>query len=236
MFTKSAAFYDAIYSAQGKNYAEEAQRVVKLIEQHKQSAANNLLDVACGTGGHIPFLQTHYAVEGLDVDAGMLAIARQRCPQVTFHQADMTDFQLGRRFGAIICLFSSIGYVKTVTRLQQALQLMADHLEPGGVVLIEPWLTPDQYHPGTPHATFVNQPELKIARMNVSQMEDSLSVMEFHYLVATPEGVNHFTERHELGLFTPEDYVTAFEAAQLKVIFDRKGLIGRGLYIGLQTG
>jgi SAM-dependent methyltransferase len=236
MFTKSAAFYDAIYETQGKNYAEEAQRVIMFIEQHKQSAAHNLLDAACGTGGHIPFLQTHYAVEGLDVDAGMLAIARQRCPLVTFHQADMVDFQLDRRFGAIICLFSSIGYVKTVARLQQTLQTMADHLEPGGVVLIEPWLTPDQYHPNTPHATFVNQPELKIARMNVSQVEDSLSVMEFHYLVATPEGVNHFTERHELGLFTPEDYVTAFEAAGLKVIFDREGLIGRGLYIGLQKG
>jgi len=50
--------------------------------------------------------------------------------------------------------------------------------------------------------------------------------------VGTPAGVSHFSEEHTLGLFTHENYLTAFRAAGLDVSFDSDGLTGRGLYIG----
>jgi ubiquinone/menaquinone biosynthesis C-methylase UbiE len=200
MFTKSAAIYDAIYGTM-KDYAVEAQQIHMLIQQYKHSSGTSLLDVACGTGGHLPFLKQDYSVEGLDLDEQMLAIARQHNPGVIFHQADMVDFSLNQQFDVILCLFSSIGYVKTVPRLYQALQTMHRHLLPGGVVIIEPWLTPQMYRAGHIGAVFVNQPDLKIARMNNTEVEDGVSIMNFHYLVATPQGIEHFTERHELGLF-----------------------------------
>ena len=51
-------------------------------------------------------------------------------------------------------------------------------------------------------------------------------------MVGTPEGVEVFTERHEAGLFTDEEYRAAFVAAGLEVEHDETGLIGRGLYVG----
>ena len=54
--------------------------------------------------------------------------------------ADMTSFDLGRRFDVVTCLFSSIGYVGTAERLDQAIATMAAHLEPGGTLIVEPWL------------------------------------------------------------------------------------------------
>ena len=53
-----------------------------------------------------------------------------------------------------------------------------------------------------------------------------------HYLVGTADGVEHFEEHHELGLFTEEETRSALEATGLLVEHDRDGLIGRGLWIG----
>ncbi len=234
MFTKSEAIYDAIYNTM-KDYDNEAQQIHALIQHYKQSSGNRLLDVACGTGGHLPFLRQHYSVEGLDLDEQMLEIARQRNPGVIFQHADMVDFSLSQRFDAIVCLFSSIGYVKKVSRLYQTLQTIRRHLLPGGVVIIEPWLTPEKFKPGHIGAVFVNEPGLKIARMNIVEVEDGVSIMDFHYLVATPQGVEHFTERHEMSLFSHEEYMGAFQASELDVVYDEAPdkLMGRGLYIGV---
>jgi len=232
MFSKSARFYDAIYAAIGKNYAAEVRKLRALIRQHKRSPGKALLEVACGTGCHAARLHRYYQVEGLDLDPKMLAVAREKCPGISFHQADMVDFDLGRQFDVVTCLFSSIGYVKTRVRLQQAIQAMSRHLVPGGVLLIEPWFAPDTFYPGRAHGLFVDQPDLKIARMNISRVEDGVSILDFHYLMATPRGIRHFTERHELGLFTHEEYLEAFRASGLEVVHDPEGLDGRGLYIG----
>ena len=60
------------------------------------------------------------------------------------------------------------------------------------------------------------------------------SIMEMHYLVGRPDGVEHFTERHELTLFQDEEMLDAFRAAGLAVEHDHEGgPMGRGLYIGL---
>src|SRR5258708_16300871 len=111
MFSKSQQYYDAIYS--GKDYAQEAVYVKRIIAVHKRSQGNALLDVACGTGGHVPYLRDDFAYEGLDLDPEMLALARARFPEVAFHQGDMVDFVLDRQFDVVTCLFSSIANVKT---------------------------------------------------------------------------------------------------------------------------
>jgi SAM-dependent methyltransferase len=234
VFTKTARFYDVIYS--WKDYTREAERLHELIHAHGGRAGDALLDVACGTGMHLTHLKRYYAVEGLDLDAELLAIARERNPDVVFHQDDMVTFDLGRQFGVILCLFSSIGYVKTEERLRETIANFARHTRPGGVVIVEPWLMPDVYRPGGIHALFVDQADLKIARMNNSGLEDGVSVLHMEYLVGTPEGITHFTERHELGLFTHEQYLEAFRAARLEVSHDAAGLMGRGLYVGRRSG
>jgi SAM-dependent methyltransferase len=190
-----------------------------------------LLDVACGTGQHLAHLQSHYHVQGLDADPAMLAIAAERLPSVALHQGDMQTFDLGAEVDVVTCLFSSIGYMTTVRGLGRALRTMSRHVRPGGLVVVEPWFTPDAWQSNRPAAVFVDRPEIKIARMNVSSTRERLSVLDFHYLVATSDGVERFHERFQLGLFTQAEYLSAFEAAGLSVQFDRGGLMGRGLYV-----
>jgi SAM-dependent methyltransferase len=230
LFTRSADIYDAVYSF--KDYAAEAERLHELI-QARTPGADTLLDVACGTGKHLEQLERWYEVQGLDLNEDFVAIACDRLgDRAHIHLADMTSFDLGRVFAAVTCLFSSIAYTLTEERLDAAVSAMARHLKPRGTLVVEPWIAPDKWVAGRPHLLTVDEPELKIARTTVAGREGDVSILEFDYLVATPEGSRHFTERHEAALFTETQYRQAFERAGLSVDLDEEGLTGRGLYVG----
>jgi hypothetical protein len=48
----------------------------------------------------------------------------------------------------------------------------------------------------------------------------------------TPHGIEHYSERIELGLFTRDEMTWAFEFSDMTVRYDAAGLMGRGLYVG----
>lgn len=230
MISESARYYDRIYSF--KDYRTEAQQIIRIVEERLRAGRRRLLDVACGSGRHIEYLREAFEAEGLDVSQEMLAIACKRNPGVTFHHADMTDFELGHTFDVITCLFSSIGYLKTLDKVVKAVSCMARHLTPDGLLIVEPWLTPDTWNPGTVHALFIDEPELKIARVNTSFVDGHISYFDLHHLVGTPKGTKHFVEHHELGLFETDELESVFTEAGLDVTYDPEGLTGRGLFIG----
>jgi SAM-dependent methyltransferase len=229
-YRRSAELYDAIYSF--KPYAEEADAVRRRVEAERPGA-RTLLDVGCGTGVHLAELARAYEVAGVDLSEDMLAVARQRLPGVPLVQADQRAFDLGRTFDAVVCLFSAIGYVRSVEELDAAVASMARHVGDGGVLLIEPWFTPEQWHPGRVNGSLVvDEPELKIARFVVSSTRDRFAVTPMHHLVATPAGVEHFVETHELFLANRAEVERAFVAAGLRdVRYDPDALV-RGLWIG----
>src|SRR4051812_15623974 len=205
MYTRSERLYDAIF--QWKAYKAEASRLAKIIGSHKRSSGNDLLDVACGTGGHILHLSEAFRVEGLDLDPKMVDIARAKHPDVPIHVGDMVEFDLGRRFDVVVSLFSSVGYLGTPERLALAVRNMARHVvRSGGVLIVEPYLTPQAWKPrtGAPGASVVDDPEVTIVRMIDWVREADVVKSTFHYLVGTASGVEHFTEVHEMGLFTDD--------------------------------
>lgn len=103
-----------------------------------------------------------------------------------------------------------------------------------GCKRVAPWLAPQDIIPGHVGVVFVNQAKLKLVRMNIVEVKGKLSILEFHYLLGRPEGVKHFTELDIFGLFTHTEYLSAFRRAGLTAKYDREGLIGRGLCIGVK--
>ena len=228
MYTKSIDIYDHLYAS--KDYQKEARLVAELIKS-RLPEAEALLDVACGTGRHLLHLKGQFKAEGLDVAPRFVEIAKKTNPDLELHVGDMTSFRLARRYDVITCLFSSIGYVRTTDRLFKAVRNMANHLTDRGLLVVEPWYAPENWHPRTVHATFVNEPELKIVRMSTCSTKGSLAVMDMHYLVGTPQSTTHFSELHQMGLFTEGQMVAALRSAGLETEHLPEGITGRGLYI-----
>ena len=79
----------------------------------------------------------------------MAAIARAKLGDgVPLHGNDMRRFDLGHRFDAVTCLFSSIGYLRTADELASALAAMARHPAWDGVLVVDPWFFPDAWLDG----------------------------------------------------------------------------------------
>ena len=82
-------------------------------------------------------------------------------------------------------------------------------------MLVEPWISPADYKANRPHMLVVDKPDLKICRMNVSRIEGDISIVHFHYLIATPDGVKRSEEIHRLALVPPEKMAGYFREAGL---------------------
>jgi len=230
MFTKSARFYDALY--QFKDYGKAVGLLHELIQEWRPGALT-LLDVACGTGKHVEFLQENYSVEGLDINPDLLKIARERCPGITFHEADMSRFDLGEKFDVVCCLFSSIGYVQTKLKLDESIHAMARHLRPGGLLVVEPWIFPDKYWKNKLVSNYADLDDLKISWMYIQEQEEMTSVFDINYLVGTGSEISYFSEKHVMGLWSDEEYREAFRKAGVSVNYEEKGFFGRGVYYGI---
>ena len=111
MFSRTPELYDVIDSSL-KDYTAEATQLAGILHDVAPSA-HDLLDVACGTGEHARLLRTEhgYAVDGLDIELRFVELAAAKLPGAHVWQGDMTSFEVPGRYDAILCLFSSIGYV-----------------------------------------------------------------------------------------------------------------------------
>jgi ubiquinone/menaquinone biosynthesis C-methylase UbiE len=234
LYGELAKYYDLIYSF--KDYKKEAARIKALITKYKKSEGKELLDVACGTGHHLKYLKDEFSCTGVDISEQILDVAKKNAEGVTFEKADMTTLNLGKEFDVITCLFSSIGYVKTCKNLRKTIRNFSRHLKKGGGVLIEPWHTKLTYIPSSPHMETYDGKDIKIARLNVSELIGSLSVMDMHYLIAErAKGVKHFVDRHELGLFEVDETLRIMKEAGLQSKFLKRGLIPeRGMFVGVK--
>lgn len=231
MFTESAETYDAIYRSL-KDYPAEARQIASLARA-VHPGCHTILDVGCGTGEHARLLAVEhgFAVDGLDLNADFLRLARRKHPSGRFTQADMSEFHLERRYDIVMCLFSSIGYVRTRVRLEAALHCFVEHLAPGGVVIVEPWFEPGTLQDGfrTDHTADIE--DVHVERRSVNEIEGRISRIRFEYAIKGPAGVRQASELHELGLFTSDEMLAAFAAADLSARHDPVGLTGRGLYV-----
>ena len=164
----------------------------------------------------------------------MLANARAKLPGVNLFQADMTDFSVLEPVDALVCLFSSIGYVFPESRLRQAASSFASAIRPGGCLLLEPWVSPEDYDVGRPSVDTYNDSDLALSRICIAQQEEEFAVLNFSYSVAFRDHrVEHFEAVHKIWM-APHDLIRdVLEEAGFAVRRQATdGMTGRGLFVG----
>jgi SAM-dependent methyltransferase len=230
MFSESAEFYDLIYST-FKDYIGEAEHIAGLLRRHN-AQCQTVLDVACGTGEHARLLAARgFVVDGIDLNPAFIRIAESKHPAGRFFPADMSDFELPQHYDAVLCLFSSIGYLQTLDRVRRALSCFRDRLTPQGIIIVEPWFAPGVLEPERVTRQTVEANGIRVSRVSRVEVEGNISRLNFEYEISDSTGTRHASELHELGLFATAELLRTFEEAGLHADYDAKGLTERGLYV-----
>lgn len=231
-YKKQACYYDSIYDRDNeKDYYTEANTILEIINHHPLNSKESLLDVGCGTGNHLKYFKQWFKVEGLDVSSQMIEIAKQKLPETTFHLENMSNFYLDQRYDIITYLFGSIGWTKTLEKMETSIVNMTKHLNENDLLIIEPWFTPETWKDGILSSSYIEKGDSAVARMSISSSNGRLSILDFHFLAGNTKTIERFEERHEIGLFTLSEYESAFNKAGLNVEYNPEGVNGRGLFI-----
>ena len=109
---------------------EQHERAIDFVKEKRAA-----LDVGCGCSGRIiDLLLSHgFTVEGLDLSAQMIALARQRHTKVLFHQADICDWELPKKYD-LISAWDSIWHVPLSSQ-ETVLAKILQGLTSGGVCI-----------------------------------------------------------------------------------------------------
>jgi len=231
MHTKSVNYHDLIYGFQ--DFKSEANIIDSFIQKNVPEA-KTILDVACGPHEHVVTLKHKYQIDGIDINEEFLPIAKKKNPAGSYVQANMCNFDMGKLYDVVMCLSSSIGYVRDISELKNTLKCFENHLKPNGMVMVVPWFTPETWTSGKISMVVGEVENLKVARASVRTNDEKKSRMHFTYMVASPDGVDTFTEDHYLMLFTQDEMCDAFSFAGLEPKYSEGWSPGRGVIVGMR--
>jgi SAM-dependent methyltransferase len=95
----------------------------------------SVLDAGCGTGRvAIELAARGFDVVGVDLDPVMLDEAHRKAPKLEWVLGDLTDLRLRRRFDAAVLAGNVMIFVAPGSE-RDVLASIADHLEPGGLLV-----------------------------------------------------------------------------------------------------
>ena len=153
-----------------------------------------------------------------------MAVASAKVPDASFHNEDMLTFDLDRRFDVIISMFGTIGYARSLGDLNRVVENVSAHLVKGGVAVLEPFISRDDYIPGHVAMTNYEDEDVKISRVSAARLDGDICTFEMHYLIGERDkGVRYVLDTHTARLHTPDEILEAMKAAGLDAEFDPVG-------------
>lgn len=202
-FNLYSEYYDLLY--ENKDYDAEANYVSACIKNYSPDA-KTILEFGSGTGGHGLILQKMgYDIYGLERSKQMIEEARLH--GFPCEQADLINFEIDRKFDAVVSLFHVICYMNDNESLKKVFRNASKRLNSGGLFIFDVWYSPAVYHqkPET-RIKKVENAEISVIRMAEPEIHSGKNVVDVNYTILVKNKSTDkwivFQEKHPMRHFS----------------------------------
>ncbi|CAN98395.1 putative SAM-dependent methyltransferase [Sorangium cellulosum So ce56] len=163
-----ATFYDRYYTGWVREFAP---RLAAYLTE-TGVVDRSIVDLCCGTGVSAAiFCDAGFQVTGVDLSAGMLALARERLAAridagaVRLVEADAADFALPAPAGACVSLDGALNHLDSTAELERCFHAVSAALLEGGQFIFD--LFEPAHFRHWHHVTVIDEPDAVIAKRGV---------------------------------------------------------------------
>jgi SAM-dependent methyltransferase len=227
VFGAYANFYDSLYA--GKDYPAECGFVEKIFQQHAGNPVRTILDMGCGTGGHVlQMARRGFDVTGVDRSRTMLSVARTKAASLkvdhvpVFREGDVRTLDLAMKFDAVMSMFAVISYMTANDDLLGAFRAARKHLDAGGLFIFDAWYGPAVLADRpTDRCKIVESDGERILRFVRPEIDPFRHVVNVHYKVLRirdREVVEEIEEMHPMRFLFPQEIISYLGSAGFRVL------------------
>jgi SAM-dependent methyltransferase len=218
-------YYDVLYI--DKDYEKECDFIVEVFKRYSSFKPVKILDVGCGTGGHlIPLARRCYKVVGIDKSRWMVNVAEEKIRKHNLLArvlvADVLDFSLNEEFDACIAMFAVINYIVKTDDLIKAFKNIRRHLRLGALFIFDYWHGPAvlTIKPST-RIKVVEKDGVKLIRTVIPELDTFNCIQKSNYhLIAIKDNkiIDETQEVHVLRYFFPQELIHYLNEAGFRVL------------------
>ena len=200
---------------------EEPERIASLLERRSDKRLNTVLHLGSGAGSYDYWLKKQYEITGVDISNGMLREAQKLNPEIRYLKGDMRHIRLDRIYDAVI-VPDAVDYMRTESDLAALFSVASSHLDSGGLFLVVA-NTSEEFRKNN----FVYTGEAGDVHITVFENNHILPGENagyeaiLCYLIRQRGELSIHSERHLLGLFNRESWISRLRSAGFSVSEDR---------------
>ena len=166
-----------------------------------------ILELACGSGIlSIPIARNGYATTGLDLSERMLDLARIKAKgveNITFVEADMSDFELGKMYKLVFLGFNSICHLFDYRQIEGMLRSINKHLQADGVFILDCFVPLPRYLYRDSNVKYpvFSKNGLKISETNSYDPTEQVNQIKWYYEYEE----NEWIEDLDMRVYYPQE-------------------------------
>ncbi len=217
MYTELAEYW-TLFSDPAE-YATEAADWRDVLRDHLGPGRHRVLDLGVGGANNLSHLVDEFDAVGVDASAEMLGQARKLIPGLETHVGDMRTVRLGQTFDAVL-IHDAISYMTTEADLSATFATAAEHLRPGGVLIVAPDWIAEAFAPPVLDCSTRSAGGVTVSFFEYTHdpdPSDTLIETLFWYLIDDGSGLRVEHEAHTTGLFGQSTWVELLHEAGFAV-------------------